>query len=113
MNYIIIFDVIIAALGLYLIYSAQKMKNTGEICEILLNREETKKCKDKQGFICKIYKKTCLFGTLSVLFGIFGCVNDTLYPFGRLYDIGSVAIYLIAWFWFSRELRSARGDFFY
>ena len=46
MNLVLIFDVIIAGLGIYLIYSAFQMKKTGEISNVIINELEVTKCKE-------------------------------------------------------------------
>ena len=113
MEYRVIFDVIIVALGVYLIYAGFQMKRTGEISTVIINRMEIGNCRDKKGFIDKIYKQTLIFGVVALAFGILGGVNDMLYSLGRVYDIGSVLIFLVVWFWFTKAIRNGRKEFFY
>ncbi len=112
MDYIVIFDVIVAALGLYLIAAAYKMKKTGEPNAVLAGSEEVLKCRDKKGFVGAIYGQTFFFGFVCLAFGAFGCVSDAVFSFGRAFEIGSAAVFLLAWFWFSRELRKKKELFF-
>lgn len=60
MNLVLIFDVIIAGLGIYLIYSAFQMKKTGEISNVIINELEVTKCKDRKSFIQSIYNQTVI-----------------------------------------------------
>ncbi len=113
MDYIVIFDVIIVILGVYLIYAALQMKRTGEISTVIINRMEIGNCRDKRGFIDRIYKQTLIFGGVALAFGILGGVNDMVFSLGRVYDIGSVIVFLIVWFWFTKAIRKGRTEFFY
>ncbi len=113
MNYILIFDVIIAALGIYLVFSAWKMKITGEISTLIINSLEISRCKDKESFIASIYSQTIIFGMVSLIFGLLGCINDTVYALGSVFDIGGVVVFIVAWLWFTREVRKKKEQFFY
>lgn len=113
MNFILIFDVIIAGLGVYLIYSAWQMKRTGEISTVIINSIEIARCKDRKSFIDSIYNQTVIFGMISLVFGLLGCINDTVYPLGKLFDIGGVVVFIVAWLWFTREVRKKKEKFFY
>lgn len=113
MEYMLIFDVVIAGLGAFLIYTAHKMKNTGEISTIVVNREEMPRCKNKKGFIQAIATKTVYFGVVSLSFGILAIVNDLCGLWGRYFNIIGSVVFMAAWFWFSNELRKSKGEFFY
>lgn len=113
MNFILIFDVIIAGLGVYLIYSAWQMKRTGEISTVIINSIEIARCKDKKSFIDNIYKQTVIFGMISLIFGLLGCINDAVYPLGKIFDIGGVVVFLMSWLLFTREVRKKKEIFFY
>lgn len=113
MDFIVIFDVIIGGLGIYLVYSAFQMKRSGEISTIIMNREDIIKCKDKRGFIDYIYGRTLIFGLLSLIFGILGGINDSVYSFGRFFNIVGVTIFIIVWLWFTHELKKGRDRYFY
>ena len=113
MNFMVVFDVVIAVLGIYLIYSAIQMKKTGEISNVIVNPEEIAKCKNKRGFIDFIYDKVMLFGVVSLVFGILGGINDGVYSFGKIFTVISVSVFVLAWFWFSNQLRKGRDKFFY
>lgn len=112
MSYIVIFDVIVAVLGIYLIYIALQMKKTGEINTVMASSGEIRRCADKAGFIGRIYKPTLLFGGISLAFGVLACVNDMVFHLGRVFEIGGMLVFLAAWFWFSRELRIRKAEFF-
>lgn len=112
MNYIVIFDLIVAVLGIYLIYSALQMKKTGQINTVMVSSEEIRRCADPAGFIRRIYRPTLLFGGISLAFGILACVNDFIFHLGRAFEVGGMLVFLAAWFWFSRELRMRKAEFF-
>lgn len=63
-------DIIIALSGAYLIYSAVKMKRTGEIGSALVgNGYDLKKARDLQGYIAYMYPKSILMGAVVMLSG--------------------------------------------
>lgn len=75
-----IFDLLIGAGGIYLIYTAVVMKKTGEIKTGVLVSKETDihKMRDKEGFINYMFGKVLLIGVLTVLAAI-GNVLRTSY----------------------------------
>lgn len=112
MNYIVIFYVIIAVLGVYLMYSAWKMKKTGEINTAMASSEEVRKCRNKAGFIARIYKPTLVLGLVSLAFGVFSFVNYTVLHLSRTFEICGMLVFLIVCFWFSKELRVRKAEYF-
>lgn len=63
-------DIVIALSGTYLIYSAVKMKHTGEIGSALVGKGyDLKKAKDLQGYIGYMYPKSILMGAVVMLSG--------------------------------------------
>lgn len=64
-----IFDLLIGASGVYLIYTAVEMKRTGEIkTGVLVSKEmDVNKMKDKEGFIRYMFGRVLLAGVLIVL----------------------------------------------
>ena len=113
MDFMLIFDVVIAGLGLYLIYASLKMKNTGELNTVVVNREDAARCKDRKGFIEAIAMKAVFFGVVSLLFGILAVINDFYAVLGKYFNAVGAVVFIGSWFWFSGELRKARERFFY
>lgn len=69
MGNINIFDLLIGASGVYLIYTALTMKKTGEIKDgVLVSKEmDAGRIKDKDGFINYMFSRVLLAGALIVL----------------------------------------------
>ena len=69
MGNINIFDLLIGASGVYLIYTALTMKKTGEIkAGVLVSKEmDAGRIKDKDGFINYMFSRVLLAGALIVL----------------------------------------------
>ena len=63
----LVLDVVIAFFGLYMVVTALQMKKTGKINEILLAKDEYKKCKDEQGFIAFFAGRQALYGACVLL----------------------------------------------
>lgn len=113
MDFMLIFDLIIAGLGIYLVYSSMKMKNTGELSTIVVSQEEMARCRDKQGFIDAIAMKSVGFGGIALIFGILAIVNDIYSLLGKYFNIAGAVVFIGTWLWFAGQLRKAREQFFY
>lgn len=113
MDFMVIFDVIIAGLGVYMIYSAAQMKKTGELSNIVVTPEEMSRCRDKRGFIDWIYNKIIIFAVVALLFGVLGAINDLKLVFGNMFNTVGVLVFLVVWFWFTKALRKGKEKFFY
>lgn len=113
MDFMLIFDLVIAGLGLYLIYSSLKMKQTGELSTIVVNQDDMARCKNKQGFIEAIAMKSVYFGIIALIFGILAILNDFYSLLGKYFNVVGAVVFIGAWMWFAGELRKAREKFFY
>lgn len=112
MDFMELFDIIIIGFGIYIIFTSIRMKQTGEISTIVMNREEIPKCRDKSGFIDFVYKKTIVFGVIAALFGVLGFINDTMFSLGAMVNWIGIAVFVVMFVWFTRTLRTARKKFF-
>ncbi len=110
MDIMLLFDVVILIFGLFMIFSALRMKKTGVISTVVITPEEIKRCKDKEGFIHFLYWKEALFGGLVVIVGILGLVNDLIVSLGA-FNVVEMLVFLAAFLWFQNELRRARKIF--
>ena len=108
----VIFDVVIVLFGLYMVISAMKMNKSGEISGMLVSNEELGHCKNKKAFIASIYKKEAIFGIIMMAVGILDLVDELLISI-QYVNIFEMLIFLMAFLWFSRELRNARSDYFF
>lgn len=75
-----IFDILIILCGLYMIYTAVIMKIKGRITPgIVVSKDvDTKKIRDKEGFIGYMFGKVLLMGVLTSAIGGFGIVVTRL-----------------------------------
>lgn len=112
MNYMVIFDLIILGLGIYLLYTSVQMKKKGEISTLIVNSEEIPKCRDKQGFIDFMYKKTLILAIVALVFGILAGISDGIHSFGKYFTIGADVIFVVTWLWFIVEQRKGREKYF-
>lgn len=109
----VVFDVVILAVGLYLIYAVWRMKKTGEISELVVTRDEIKKCRDKDGFIRDICKKMAWLGILATAFGMISLLNDAWKAVGNAYVQTAVRLLFIGGcLWLSSQIRKGRERFF-
>lgn len=113
MNMMVLFDVIIGALGIYLLVSAFKMKKTGIISPIIVNPDEIVKCKDSKGFIQKIFPSTVVFGVIAIGFSVFGSLCDLKLITIGYFNLIGVFFFLGFWLYFTYVLRKLRKEFFY
>ncbi len=111
MHVMLVFDAVIAAFGLYLVWAAWNMKRTKEVCPLLFGAEE-KSCKDKEGCIEGIYRQMLLFGLLAALYGGLGLFNGVLHAFGKTFDVICALAFLLACFWFFAQIRKSRDRYF-
>ncbi|MCI8874491.1 MAG: hypothetical protein HFI77_00245 [Lachnospiraceae bacterium] len=113
MDFMLIFDLVIAGLGLYLIYSSLKMRQTGELSTIVVNQDDMARCRDKGGFIEAIAMKSVYFGLVALIYGILALLNDFYSIFGKYFNVAGAVVFIVSWLWFAGELRKAREKFFY
>ena len=95
MDVMLVFNVVVALFGAYMIWSALQMKKSGKINSMVLAQEELKKVKDTKGFM---------------IVGVLGVLNETVMPIGKA-SILEVIIFLAAFIWFQNSLAKAREKF--
>ena len=96
----LVFNVVVALFGAYMIWSALQMKKSGKINSM----------KDTKGFIEFLYWREMLFGALVLIVGVLGVLNETVMPIGKA-SILEVIIFLAAFIWFQNSLAKAREKF--
>ena len=97
MDVMLIFDVVIAIFGVYMIAAALKMKKTA-------------RCRKTKEFIAFIYWKEAVFGALIIAVGVLGIINDKVVSLGA-FNVVELLIFLAAFLWFQSQLRKAREQF--
>ncbi|MFV0464939.1 MAG: hypothetical protein ACK5ML_02605 [Lachnospiraceae bacterium] len=112
MDFMVLFDLMIIGFGAYIVFTSYRMKQTGEISTIVMNREEIPKCRDKAGYIDFVYKKSIMFGIIAALFGALGLINDLVYAFGAIVNWIGIIVFIVMFVWFTNALRKARSLYF-
>lgn len=105
-----IFDIIILAFGLYLLYSGFQMKRNGKISSMLMSEAEINRIFDKLGFIDAIYGKTMIFAGIISAYGIFGLIDDFVIEIPYV-GMAGMFIFIVAMVWYFRELRKAKSQY--
>lgn len=105
------FDVIIAALGIYLIVSAVKMKKTGEIDTLILTPEEIERCRQKDELAEFLYWREMAIGIIFVLFGFIRLLDTFVLKIGGILDVLLMIVLIMAILWFYKSLQTARTEF--
>lgn len=95
MDVMLIFDVVIAIFGVYMIAAALKMKKTGKISSAVITAEEIARCRKTKEFIAFIYWKEAVFGALIIAVGVLGIINDKVVSLGA-FNVVELLIFLAA-----------------
>lgn len=103
-NIMMIFDVIIFGYGVYMVYCAKQMRETGQPPTILLNPMELVGARDIAGFCKAMYKPLMLFGIMAMVYGVVGMVND-LFVSMQMINLLLIGIFLLMCVWFFREMK--------
>lgn len=74
--------------------------------------EEMTKCKDQPGFIAFLFPRAIIFGIVSAIFGIEGVCNDMFLNLGQIVNVIMIVVFIVAWVWFSMQLRKGKEKFF-
>ena len=72
MKTILLMDIVIVFVGIYLAVSAAKMKKSGQISDLVVPKEEIKKCKDPEAYIRGITPWLYGFAAVSYTHLLFG-----------------------------------------
>lgn len=109
-NFGIMFDLLIAAYGVFMLVSANKMKQTGEPSPTFLPRYELDRCIDKRGFISEVYPKILLFASIIFAYGVLEMVNDYILRNPYVDTVGKV-VFIITFVWFVLMLKKLRKKY--
>lgn len=107
---LIIFDAVIFIYGVYTVYSAIKMKQTGELSSFFTGGS-TEPVRDVQGYINYIYGRTIVLGTVAAVFGVVGFINDyNIMPLPYVMK-ALVVLFLTVVVWFTVDINRAKRRF--
>ena len=113
MKTILLMDIVITFFGVYLAFSALKMKRTGKITSLVVPEEEIRKCKDEKGYINVIVPYMFFFSVVAIIAGAIGilCYVKVIHV-GRIWTLIELALFLLALFFFAYGMRRAKDQFF-
>lgn len=110
-----IFDVIILALGLYIAFCAVRLKSNN-VPSTLIPPELLKKCKNISGLCNRLFRPTCLFAFVSLLYGIYSSIFDfqlvaVASQINSIINVALILLFIVGWVYFSYVLRKATEEF--
>lgn len=112
MSFMTIFDIIILALGAYLLYAGIKNYLAHKIDPMLITSEELARCTDVEGLSKYLMPKTAVFGAFCILFGVQGVLNDTgKIPSSQMVNVIFLLAFVVVWVVFSYFIRTAKKRF--
>ena len=124
MKTILLMDIVIVFVGIYLAVSAAKMKKilrefntgkkySGQISDLVVPKEEIKKCKDPEAYIRGITPWLYGFAAVAVVVGVIGILCDTkVITLGRIWTYVELGAFLAALFAFVSGMRKIKDKFF-
>ena len=105
-------DIVIVFVGIYLAVSAAKMKKSGQISDLVVPKEEIKKCKDPEAYIRGITPWLYGFAAVAVVVGAIGILCDTkVITLGRIWTYVELGAFLAALFAFVSGMRKIKDKF--
>lgn len=110
-----IFDVIILALGAYIVFCAVRLKSNN-VPSTLIPPEYLKKCRDVEGLCKKLFRPACIFALVSLLYGVYSFVFDfglvsTSSQVTSIVNVVLIGLFFVGWIYFSYILRKASEEF--
>ena len=108
MKTILLMDIVIVFVGIYLAVSAAKMKKSGQISDLVVPKEEIKKCKDPEAYIRGITPWLYGFAAVAVVVGAIGILCDTKV----IWTYVELGAFLAALFAFVSGMRKMKDKFF-
>ncbi len=110
-----IFDVIVLALGVFLLVSAFQLKQ-GIVPKTFIPAQTMTRCFNKEGMVKRLFPVTLLFAFVSMAYGIYGILFDfhILTVENQLISVLNVlfiVVFITTWIVFSRVLKKAIADF--
>lgn len=103
MDFTSIIDLIILICGFYCIYTAYLMKTNREIKAgwLISSQINIEACKDKDGYIDFMWKRTVAFGIIVLIYSGVGLINSYVTPLNSVIVFGSMGVFFIALIWFA------------
>lgn len=105
--------IIVFACGIYAIYSAIKMKTSGDInVSLLLGKDYMyKTCKNKEVYIQKAGPALIIFGLVAAAYGAIDVIHCFVYPMGVI-DMAGMVVFFIVLVWFAAYTSKLRRQYY-
>ena len=89
--------IIVLCCGVYAIYSAIKMKTSGDInASLLLGKDYMyKTCKDKEAYIRKAGPALIFFGIVATVYGAIDVIHCFVHPMGVIDMAGMIVFFIV------------------
>ncbi len=96
-NWSTVIDIIVAGVGVYLIFLIFRAKYKGEIHQTFIWRRDDNpnKCRDKEGFVNFLFPRVIGCGAVLIISGILGIINRHFAPFYAKYDLISSVVTMV------------------
>lgn len=113
MKTILLMDIFITFFGIYLAFSAIRMKRSGRINSLVVPEEEIGKCRDSKAYIREIFPYMIFFAVVSLIAGTIGILCDTkIISMGRLWGFIELGAFLAALAFFVYGMRLTKSKYF-
>ena len=89
-----IIDIIVAGVGIYLIYLIYLAKYKGQIHQTFIWRRDDNpnKCRDKEGFVNYLFPRVIVCGVILFADGLIGIINRHIVTFFEMFDLVSIVV---------------------
>ena len=103
-------DVVIALVGIYLIYVALQMKKTKKVNTFVVDEQVLKNCKNEAGFVEYLSPKMLFFAAVLTITGVIRIIDDVVYDIGyAAYIVAAIAF--LAFLLFYKQLTDGKNKF--
>lgn len=109
-NTMLVMDIIIAILGMYLMFTANKMKKTKKIDRFIVAEETMRLCKDEASFTEYLSKRMLIFAAVLTISGLVMAIHETFFDLGYGFYV-VVTITVVGFLWFYKSLTDGRDKF--
>lgn len=108
-----IIGVVVAACGVYALYSFIVMKKNGSIsAALLLGKDCTENmCKDKENYIKKVAPALLIFGIVTTIYGVLDIIHCYVYSM-PVVDTCGMIIFLAVLVWFAVYTTKLKKQYF-
>ena len=112
MNFMLIIDIVVLALGAYLVFSGIRYYKKGDVDNMLITAEERARVSDIQGLSKYLMPKSAIFGAFCVVFGIQGVLSDSQkVVFPKAVNAAFLLAFVVVWIIFSYVIRKAKKTY--